>query len=321
MSAQTLPPYVSTNGLVGWWPFNGNANDESVNENDGEVHGATLTTDRYSQTNKAYSFNGETSYISVPGAAFNDGISISVWVKQTSFIPNAYSINPRIVSSEWCNGGFALANLVYDAPYKLLFTLSRGSDNESTESFQIENDVLTHVCVTYDETTIKFYRNGELVDDMLLTGEVIVSNDGILIGKSGCEPQAGMKDFFKGVLDDIGMWDRALTAAEISALYESLTITTQPSGSSVAGGQQATITVAAQVSGSASISYQWQRNDGSGFANITDGADYSGTTGATLTIKSAKLSKKGPYRCVVSTANTTTNSNSASLTVTCPCNQ
>ena len=38
-----VPSYVPSNGLVGWWPFNGNANDESGNGNNGVVNGATLT--------------------------------------------------------------------------------------------------------------------------------------------------------------------------------------------------------------------------------------------------------------------------------------
>ena len=36
--AQNVPSYVPTNGLVGWWPFNGNANDESGNNNNGTFH-------------------------------------------------------------------------------------------------------------------------------------------------------------------------------------------------------------------------------------------------------------------------------------------
>ena len=42
--SQTIPPFVSANGLIGWWPFNGNADDESMNGNEGQVHGAKLTT-------------------------------------------------------------------------------------------------------------------------------------------------------------------------------------------------------------------------------------------------------------------------------------
>ena len=75
--AQTVPSYVPTTGLVGWWPFNGNANDESGNGNNGAVVGATLTTDRFSSTNSAYSFNGVNNRIDLPlnlnGAMVNLG--------------------------------------------------------------------------------------------------------------------------------------------------------------------------------------------------------------------------------------------------------
>ena len=55
---QGVPSYVSTNGLVGWWPFNGNANDESGNGNNGTVNGAILATDRFGNANSAFGFNG-----------------------------------------------------------------------------------------------------------------------------------------------------------------------------------------------------------------------------------------------------------------------
>ena len=57
-SIAQVPTYVPTSGLVGWWPFNGNANDESGNGNNGTVNGATLTSDRFGEVNKAYSFDG-----------------------------------------------------------------------------------------------------------------------------------------------------------------------------------------------------------------------------------------------------------------------
>ena len=58
MQAQTLPSYVPTNGLVGYWGFNGTANDQSGNGNNGTENGATLTTDRFGNANSAYSFDG-----------------------------------------------------------------------------------------------------------------------------------------------------------------------------------------------------------------------------------------------------------------------
>ena len=60
-----IPNYVPANGLVGWWPFNGNANDESGNGNNGTVNGATLSTDRNGYVNSAYSFLNQNSKISL----------------------------------------------------------------------------------------------------------------------------------------------------------------------------------------------------------------------------------------------------------------
>jgi hypothetical protein len=57
-NAQTVPSYVPSSGLVGWWPFNGNAKDSSGNGNNGTVNGAALTTDRFGIANNAYDFNG-----------------------------------------------------------------------------------------------------------------------------------------------------------------------------------------------------------------------------------------------------------------------
>jgi hypothetical protein len=54
-----------TNGLVGYWPFCGNANDMSGNGNNGTVNGATLTKDRFGNTNSAYSFDGVNDFISI----------------------------------------------------------------------------------------------------------------------------------------------------------------------------------------------------------------------------------------------------------------
>ena len=63
VSAQTLPDYVPTDGLVGWWPFNGNANDESGNGNHGFNFGANLDVDRFGNSNSSYQFDGIESRI------------------------------------------------------------------------------------------------------------------------------------------------------------------------------------------------------------------------------------------------------------------
>ena len=57
LNAQDLPSYVPTEGLVAYYPFNGNANDASGNGNHGTVNGATLANDQNGNDNKAYEFN------------------------------------------------------------------------------------------------------------------------------------------------------------------------------------------------------------------------------------------------------------------------
>ena len=83
--AQDLPSYVPTEGLVAYYPFNGNANDESGNENNGVVDGATLTTDRFENNENAYNFDGLETFITLPNDFFNgteNGIyTINFWTK------------------------------------------------------------------------------------------------------------------------------------------------------------------------------------------------------------------------------------------------
>jgi hypothetical protein len=87
-SAQTLPDYLPTDGLVGWWPFNGNANDESGNGNDGAFNGAVLTFDRANAANQSAEFDGVDDYISLSSPFFGGQVTsqftISGWVKKSA---------------------------------------------------------------------------------------------------------------------------------------------------------------------------------------------------------------------------------------------
>ena len=89
--AQTVPSYVPTNGLVGYWGFNGNGNDQTGNGNNGAVNGATLTTDRNGNANSAYSFDGVSNYIRCTnsGIVGNNSRTICFWVKTNSTSPGS----------------------------------------------------------------------------------------------------------------------------------------------------------------------------------------------------------------------------------------
>jgi hypothetical protein len=77
----TMP--IRSDGLVAWYKFDGNTADSSGNGNNGTNNGATLTTDRFGNANRAYSFNGSTQYIDVGTMSFNLPLTASVWMKSS----------------------------------------------------------------------------------------------------------------------------------------------------------------------------------------------------------------------------------------------
>jgi len=217
--SQSVPSYVPTNGLVGWWGFNGNAQDGSGNGNHGTVNGATLTTDRFGNPNGAYDFDGVDDYIQLQSPLLNNAITISFWAYDDGGYPNTYSINPRYVSSEFCNGGFALVNNVVNSPNGIFFARNRGSSSDAlfstvSPAYQVNQNIV----FTYDGNVGKFYINGNLVSSINNTGNITTSAN-LFFGKSGCNNAGQMIDAFNGKLDDIGIWNRALTQQEITNLY------------------------------------------------------------------------------------------------------
>jgi hypothetical protein len=212
-----VPNYVPTNGLLGWWPFTGNANDMSGNGNNGIVNGATLTTDRNGNTNSAYSFNGVNHFIQVQTPSLNNTISISFWAFDQGGYPNSNSLNPRYFSSEFCDGGFALVNNV-NTPGGIFFTRNRGNTTaEMFGSFSPTYQINQHIVFTFDGINGKFYLNGSLMNTVSNSGSISQSSN-LFFGKSGCV-FGQMIDAFNGKIDDIGIWNRALTQQEITNLY------------------------------------------------------------------------------------------------------
>ena len=84
---QNIPSYLPKDGLVGYWPFNGNANDESGNGNNGTVNGATQTADRNGIANSSFNFDGLSNFIDLGPVSSLDctkPFTISTWFNQNS---------------------------------------------------------------------------------------------------------------------------------------------------------------------------------------------------------------------------------------------
>ena len=101
-TAQNIPSYVPTDSLIGYWGFDGDANDYSGNSNNGTVFGASLTNDRNGNANSAYEFDYQNwswgsggDRIFIPhNASFNcNQITVSAWAKRYS---NGYGGNEQL---------------------------------------------------------------------------------------------------------------------------------------------------------------------------------------------------------------------------------
>ena len=99
-----VPSYVPSNGLIGWWPFNGNANDESGNGNYGTVNGASLGIDRFGNSNAAYDFDGVNDYIDLFNTGSQGNFSISFWFLMDTAVTNQKIISKFTNSQSFPNG-------------------------------------------------------------------------------------------------------------------------------------------------------------------------------------------------------------------------
>jgi hypothetical protein len=207
-----IPSYVPTNGLLGWWPFNGNANDESGNGNDGVVNGATLTADRFSNENNA--FETSSGYISALGGFITTTgtISISTWFNCNSDfgVGEIICLGSSSSTSWGCVGGNHLFALNY----------GRGCGSTGSSAVDISFEYGTWHNVVYVSSglnsTTSIYFDGVMVGTSLNANSNNNCSNSVLF--FGADVFSGI-EYYDGKLDDIAIYNRALTPQEIQNLY------------------------------------------------------------------------------------------------------
>jgi uncharacterized protein (TIGR02145 family) len=217
-SAQ-VPSYVPTNGLVGWWPFNGNANDESGNGNHGTVNGATLAADRFGNAGKAYSFDGVNDWITSNPSnkpLNNQDRSISSWFNTSTGIisTSQYPNLQTIIAWGTGAGGYVIFNQYIISPIgKGYFESGSGTNQLFTDSV-VNNGQWHNYVTTYEQNgKVKIYLDGRYVDS---SSNITLATQNSIIGIGNC-PWANIP--FRGNIDDIAIYNRALSPAEVQQLY------------------------------------------------------------------------------------------------------
>ena len=213
-SAPPPPPPTTTAGLVGAYGFDAGsgtvAADASATRNDGSISGAQwAAAGRYGS---ALRFDGINDVVSVPDAAALDlttGMTLEAWVNP------AVATDWRTVILKEINAGLAYAlysnhNSPSPAGYAHIVgtAISDGTGGPTT----LPLNTWSHVATTYDGANLRLFVNGAQVSSRALTGSMIQSTNPLRVGGN-----AVWGEYFSGLIDEVRIYNRALTASEIQA--------------------------------------------------------------------------------------------------------
>ena len=218
-----LPNYVPTDSLISYYPFNGNANDESGHGYNGTVSGATITADRFGVQNSAYQLSAVGSKIDL----LNDGNwlkkdrTISFWFSSQSNgnLQRVLGYRPTCSGTSEEQGFEFLIN----SSNQIIEHWHTNYPNVIGKTF-ITNE-WSHVAFSKKDTIGTFYVNGDSVTSIHpILGISQITTLSISSGISCIAnfPNNSNKRF-RGKIDEIGIWNRALSKAEISNLFNTTT--------------------------------------------------------------------------------------------------
>ncbi len=200
-------------GLVAYFPFNGNANDESGNSYNGIVHSATLVSDRFGSVGNAYRFNGSNSYIEAQNTQnlnfTSGGFTIVGWCKYT-----ANNMDNAILGKhKWGQGNGDY--IIESFENKLCFFLQQNDPVQGARltTNELYNDGQWHfIAGVYNGVTQTLFVDGTIKKSKNAVYEGS-NNENIRIGA------VNGGSYFNGDIDDIRIYNRPLSETELIQLY------------------------------------------------------------------------------------------------------
>jgi len=291
--------YTQPPGLVGYWNLDQNtgttATDSSGFNNPGTIHG-TFPVD--GKINGARFFDGVDDYVDCGNSETLDPTqeaTIEAWVK-FDIKPSDAGHTMEIASR---SGGGTDLDLQAEDDNRIKFFIGPGAPNVAVSTTQVEIDKWYHVAATYQGgNNIKIYINSVLENTKPIAITRNPNPNIFSIGQSMKWPGR----FFEGAIDEVKIFNRALSEEEIEAEYLSVSIS--PTSKTISAGQTQQFT--SSISGGTSpYTYQWYLN----------GASVSGATGASWTFKAETAGTYTVYVSVHDAAGALETSNTATVTV------
>ena len=215
---QRVLPWNFTEGLVAHYTFDGNANDDSGNGNNGVLHDVMPADDRHGNADGAYHFNGTSAYIEVPDSdslrQVGQTIALSAWIKPDAYNGSWISVMCKGHSDKARQYGIAINE---SKAWLVNYYSGSTAGNNVTTAKSMELNEWSHVMVTYTAKAITAYLNGELVGSMTPAGAMVETTESFYIG---IDPP-GSDEPLAGDMDEVRIYNRALSSAEVRALSNS----------------------------------------------------------------------------------------------------
>jgi hypothetical protein len=326
-----LPNYVPTNGLTSYWLFTGNPNDNSGNNYNGTVTGASLTSDRFGNNNCEYNFTGTAQYITTlyPGITGTNDRSFSLWFKQSTG-NNGSDQWPLFFYGGGIQGsGFSAHIFPSNIPVQ-----GNKIGIDIGNSYVVFDPIPSinqwhHLVITYSPnfgnnvTACKVY-----LDNVLLANIAGQFNTNIQVNTGTGQPNftiGGNPNYaqaqFLGAIDDIGIWNRELSQQEITDLYNAVNCANNtaitPQTNSLTIGSTANLTA---TTSDPNPTYIWQSDLGQGFQTLNNFGNYSGVNTNALSIANVQLSEHNqPIRVISTSGNCIDTSNVAIINILDTC--
>jgi len=210
---QTLTVQPALNrGLVAYYPFNGNANDESGNGRHGTPQNTSLVTDRKGQLNGAYTFNKTSGRIVADYAGWPGGNSdrtVSLWVKCDSIMHgNLFTFGGGTQAR--VNTRFSLL-LASDG----IAFIGESNDSDKYWPGDLNGAGWHKLAITWQSGMGRIYLDGVVLGEFSKT----LNTDGSMPFVIGSNSLTRNDEFFEGLLDEVRVYNRALSASEVDQLY------------------------------------------------------------------------------------------------------
>ena len=199
VTAIVVTALTPPSGLVDWWPGDGNANDIV-----GTSHGTFQNGASYSSSGEvgsAFSFDGTDDYVQIPPMNIGGPFSLEFWIYPTRNGSNQYLVSNSTSGSNYGKLAFH---------YNYVSYCPAGTSCISSPANSVPLNTWSHVGLTYDGSLARLYVNGNL--EATSNPHTVTFNNALKLGSDGSY-------YFQGLLDEISLYNRALTGDEILAVY------------------------------------------------------------------------------------------------------